>query len=272
MSDTPETADAAQEGAQVQEPQPVVATKTKAKPTGDLIVDTAAEVENLSKTKALNLADKLAQDIDNNSFRLGGVLHVIYTNSWFEGFDSFDTFVFERFGFQGRKARYLMSIYDGLVTKQIPWEKVQALGWTKLKDLVSILTAENVDEWVAKAKDLTVVQLQAMLKATPNQESEGTTKTTSDTSVKKFILKNDQIDTVNSALAKAKADAGTEFDNVALERLCTAYLSDTGGQVDLTAAIKQAGIEDALKIVSELWPEYDITVKAAGEAEEAAAG
>ena len=57
-------------------------------------------------------------------------------------------------GSQGRKARYLISIYDNLVTKMIPWEKVSHLGWTKLKDLAPVLTPENVDEWVAKAEKL----------------------------------------------------------------------------------------------------------------------
>jgi hypothetical protein len=208
------------------------------------------------------MAESLAENIEVNYFKMGGVLKLINDNSWFEGFPSFDDFVVEKYGFQGRKARYLISIYDNLVTKQIPWDKVSHLGWTKLKDLATILTPENVDEWVAKAEKVTVLELQALLKAgTPQGDKEA--KTTDDVVKMTFKLKPDQSDIVTQALAKAKGELHTEFDTVALENICAGYVGGTSQVAkpfSLDEVIDTTGFEPLLKRIAEKFPMYDITV------------
>ena len=129
------------EGAVVTETKPETAVigKKKVEKTGNLILDIAHEVESLTKTKALNEAERLADNIDTNYFKMGGILKLINDNSWFEGFAAFDDFVFEKYKMKGRKARYLISIYDNLVTKMIPWDKLSHLGWTKIKELAPVI-------------------------------------------------------------------------------------------------------------------------------------
>lgn len=254
------------EGAVVTEVKPETTTigKKKVEKTGNLIVDIAHEVEGLTKTKALNMAESLAENIEVNYFKLGGVLKLINDNSWFEGFDSFDGFVFEKYGFQGRKARYLINIYDNLVTKMIPWEKVSHLGWTKLKDLAQTLTPENVDEWVAKAEKLTVLELQALLKAQQPIDGDGKpVKTTDDVVKMTFKLKADQVEIVTQALAKAKGELHTEHDTVALENICSGYVGGTtqvNKPYSLDEVIETTGFEPLLKRIAEMFPQYDITV------------
>lgn len=262
MNDTTSNDD----GAQVQEAAPevkVVGKKSKSSAV-NVIADVAQEVEKLGKAQALKLATTLSEDIELNYFRLGGVLRVINDNSWFEGFESFDVFVYEKFGFQARKARYLIQIYSDLVTNQIPWEKVSGLGWTKLKDLAPVLTQDNVDEWVAKAEKLTVLELQNLLKGA-NLPSDASNKTTDDTQILKFKVKNDQLETVQAALNKAKAEVGTEFDNVALENICAGYLGGVievsgGKQQTLAEQMTAIGWEAALQAYSELFPQIDLAV------------
>lgn len=238
--------------------------KKKVEKTGDVLIDIAHEVESLTKTKALNEAERLAENIEVNYFKLGGVLKLINDNSWFEGFPSFDDFVFEKYGFQGRKARYLVSIYDNLVTKQIPWEKVAGLGWTKLKDLAQVLTPDNVDDWVKKAESCTVLELQALLKAgTPSGDGEKAAKTSDEVVKIAFKLKTDQAEVVQQALAKAKGELHTEYDTVALENICAGYLGDTvavNKPFDLDQVIQTTGFEPILQRISELFPDYDINV------------
>jgi len=118
------------------------------------------------------------------------VLKLISENSWFESYVDFHQFVFDKYGMQARKAYYLIAIYTDLVTKQIAWEKVKHLGWTKLKELAPILTPENTDEWVAKAEKLTVMELIAALKA-GTSPSDITGKTSDDVTTLKFKLKPD---------------------------------------------------------------------------------
>jgi hypothetical protein len=237
--------------------------KKKVEKTGNLIMDIAHEVESLTKTKALNRAEQLAEDIEVNYFMLGGVLKLINDNSWFEGYEDFSAFVEEKYGFAYRKAAYLMSIYDNLVTKQIPWEKVSHLGWTKLKDLAPVMTPETVDEWVAKAEKLSVKELQAILKQEAGT-GEKTEKTTDEVVKMVFKLKPDQSEIVTQALAKAKGELHTEYDTVALENICSGYVggvTNVAKPFDLDEVIKATGFEPLLKRVSELHPEWDIEVK-----------
>ncbi len=249
----------------VEVPETKVVGKTKkVTTTGNLIADIASEVEKLEKNKALALADKLFEEGEVSNFRLGGVLMVIRDNSWFEGYESFDAYVSEKFGFENRKARYLIKIYGDLVTKQIPWEKVSVLGWTKLKDLVDILTLENVDEWVEKALNLTVKELQLLIKGAAPEGGAGTEKTSDGIVVLKFKLQGDQAETVQSALSKAKAEVGTEFDTVALETICGGYL---GGVINIDKPQKsiqdlmtELGWEEALKVYAELFPAVNLEV------------
>lgn len=269
MSDETQVTEQMQEQMQVQEQvqEQAPVQKTKHKGTGNLIHDVAVEIEHLTKTKALNQAEKLAEDIEANYFKLGGILKLIQSQQWYEGFPSFDVYVLEKFGFAVRKAHYLISIYTNLVDKQIPWDKVAGIGWTKLKDLAPLLTLENLEEWIEKASGVTVLELQALIKAQqagPDGEA-ASSKTTSDSVTLKFKVHNDQSDVIQSALAKAKGELQTDFDNVALAGICTGYLSNAsgvagGGEVDLAATFQKLGYEHVLGVFEQVFPLIDMTI------------
>lgn len=260
------TAEGAEAVSAVTEAKPETVTVGKSKKssgTGDLIMDIASEVESLTKVKALHMAQNLSETVEVSYFKLGGVLKLIKENTWFDTHPDFDTFVANTYGFAARKAHYLIQIYTDLVTKQIPWQKVSHLGWTKLKELSPILTLENLDEWIAKAENLTVMELQAALKAKP--EGESTAATTDDTVKMTFKFKSDQAAIVQTALAKAKAELNTEFDTVAMENICAGYVAGNVGvtTVDtssLDGFIKSVDFLTLLQRVSELNPDWDITV------------
>lgn len=249
--------------AAAEKPATVAVGKVALVKTGNLLADIAAEIESLSKTKALNLADKLGEDIQANTFRLGGVLNLIATNSWFEGYKDFDTYVGEKFGMSIRTARYHMAIYTDLVAKQIPWEKVAHLGWTKLIHLSPVITLENVDEWVKKAEPLTVNELVAALKAGSTPTGDTSPATKDDVSVLKFKVKPDQKEVVTTALAKAKGELPTEYDNVALENICAGYIAGSAGvaQKTLEEQMKAAGWTVVLDIFGKLWPTIDMKLE-----------
>jgi hypothetical protein len=228
--------------------------------------DTAVEIEGLSKVKAINMADKLVESIETDYFKLGGVLSVIQNNAWYEGFETFDLYVYEKFGFKVRKAHYLMDIYGHLVGKQIDWEKVKGLGWTKLKDLAAILTPENTDEWVEKASKCTVIELQAMLKAGTTGEGAEKQEVTDQVTKMTFKFHSDQAETVSTALNKAKAECSTDFDTVALEMICAGFLAGNSHAApvagesagDLKAQMAVAGWEQTLIEFSEMFPQIDL--------------
>jgi hypothetical protein len=257
---------------------PKVKTKKAKMVEGDLFLSVANEVENLTKAKALTMAADLANDVETNYFKLGGVLKVINENQWYEGFEDFGDFVFERYGFQKRKAFYLIEIYVNLIEKAIPYEKVAPLGWTKLRALSPVLTTENVDEWVAKAMPLTVKELLALLKGSKDDGDKD--KTTDEIETLKFKCHADQAATIKSALNKAKAQGNTDFDTVALEYIAIAYLGDALAMPEaslptdaagLGALFQKLGIEKVFEAVDVAFgKDYSVNVEPLAAAEEPA--
>lgn len=248
-----------------------VSEEVKQSTTDDFLLTTAHQIENLTEEQAFSAVEQLLDKQGEDDFRLGGLLATIQSHGWFGGYASFKEMVQTKYGLHYRKAMYLIQIYTDLVKNQIPWEKVKGLGWTKLKEIAPILTQENVDEWVAKALVLTVLQLQEAVKAHLNKGTdadEGDTITSTVTTMT-FKVHQDQKETIRSALDKAKAEAGTEFDTVALEAICIGYL---GGATDVNASevskptlkdlMKGMSPEDVLMVFEQCFPEINLTVEA----------
>lgn len=243
--------------------------KTKKDKTDDLLIQIVQEVSALSAEEALSAVPNLMNNADENYFRLGGVLSLIQTNKFFEseGFETFKLFVEQKLGIPYRKAMYWIQIYDSLVESGVSWNKVKDVGWTKLKDLASILTVDNVDEWVKRAESMTTLQLQeaiAKAKAGILPSSGLTPEDDKPSEVTTFTVKVHALQkvTIREALDKAKTESGTEFDGVALENVCLYYLS--GGALkpaSLADFLKKHTPEDALLAFETVYPDLEVTAK-----------
>lgn len=234
----------------------------------DLIVQTAHEVENLKEDKAFKMVPALLDSTAQGDFKLGGVLSVIQAQGWYmdRGYENFRGYVESECGLNYRKAMYLISIYNGLVESGVKWEQVKHLGWTKLKELSSILTSENVADWVAKAEEMTVLQLQEYIKAQSAGSSVGgdepTTKDAKKTTTMTFKLHEDQKQTVKEALAKAKHETGTSVDTVALEHICLDFLggqSKLAKQPSLQEMMQGKSAEEVLLAFGEVFPDVELS-------------
>lgn len=106
----------------------------------------------------------LKNSIDESYFEMGGLLRTIYDNKLYRdlGYSDWKNFVQDKIGFQIRKAKYLMRIYKYFVVEVGNAElisKISSLGWSKVKALVYVVDSQNVDEWVEKCKDATVMEV-----------------------------------------------------------------------------------------------------------------
>lgn len=252
----------------------VTAVKTKQQQEVDLLLETAHSIETMTQDKALEMVGSIIEESGLSDFRLGGLLGLINTHGWFEEYGSFKGLLKEKFNLEYRKAMYLIGIYNVLVEAQIPWSKVSHLGWTKLKELVKILTADNVDEWVEIAANCTVLQLIDAIKKAKGSAT--TTKGESDVSTLTFKCHADQKEVIQSALEKAKAELNTEVNTVALENICIAYMGGTvtinvvesGAKASdelldddaLPTYFKNLGYEKVLQAWEEAFPEMDLTL------------
>ena len=251
----------------------------------DLFVEVASEVEHLTRAKAFTLVSNLMEDVESNHFRLGGVLSLIQEksskeDSWLGGTTSFRDLVQEKFGLHYRKAMYLIDIYRNLVEKQIPWESVKGLGWTKLKELAKVLTSKNVDGWAKRAEKLTVLQIiDAVKKAQAKGGSDATMGKPSTVTTMTFKVHEDQKEVIRKGLDKIKKETKTEYDTVALHNLAAAYLgnaitvevkeTEAKTPKEMTkkeklAALKdlmaEVGYEDVLSVFEKVFPKVDLEV------------
>lgn len=255
----------------------------------DVIHSTANAIENVADaTEAENMVRTLLEDTEFNAFKIGGYLAVISAKGWFGEHANFKDYVEKVFGLHYRKANYWVNIYTGLLEAQVSWDQVKGLGWTKLKELVGILTPENVAEWVAKAESMTTLQLIEHIKADKKGgtviSNDGSGQ--SDVTTKTFKLHPDQKETVEGAVAKAKQIAGTDSDAVALENIALEFLGKapasaaeppvaavSGGEMPTMLAVfqhqkeKHAGNKDALlaeifEAFEKVFPDINVTIDA----------
>jgi hypothetical protein len=245
----------------VQQDENVVETPEVPSEAGDMIVQTAKEVENLKEAKAFDSVPRLMSDIEQNYFKLGGYLSKIQAEGWFlnKGYENFKAYVEAECSIKYRKAMYLIGIYNGLVAAQIPWSKVSHLGWTKLKELAGILNNDNVDEWVTVAENMTALQLiDYIAKQTAGTDASNSTDAAQTDAAKvttmTFKLHADQKESVEEALAKAKHASGTEVNGAALEYICLDYLGSAPKVVNLTDVMKTKALEDVLQSLQEAFP------------------
>lgn len=260
--------------AEVEQPKPTKAkTKVAKEKTDDVLVAMVQEISKLSATDAIAMVPNLLNGADENYFRLGGVLSAISTNKFYlaDGYDNFKTFVEDKYGIQYRKAMYWVQIYDKLIESGVSWNKVKSVGWTKLKDLVAVLTNDNVDDWITLANKSTTLQLQAAIaKAktgtlatsgiTPTEDTPAPEKQVTTFTVK---VHNDQKTVINEAIEKALLEANTEFPGVALEAICMNYLSggNVGKPAPLLQTLEQHSPEEVLSAMETAFPNFEITAK-----------
>lgn len=199
----------------------------------DPLMKASNEIENLDEQAEIeSRIDTLLNTEGMNDFVLGGLLQKLSEKGEFGDQRSFRDHVEARFEkLKFRKARYLMQLYNGLVQAGIGWGEVSDIGWTKLIELLPVLTPENVAEWVEKAKNLTVPSLReavkAALKAEQSGESPGAIEA-EEITTKSFKLYPQQAEVVNDALEDAMAKGETKVPSAALEYICLDYLASAG--------------------------------------------
>lgn len=231
----------------------------------DALTDMIHEIENLKEKEARKLAVELNNEAEFTFFKLGGVLSVIQANNWFEPYASFREYVAQEHGLMYRKAMYLIGIYNDMAAQSIPWESIQHVGWTKMSIMSSVLTPENVDEWVKLASENNAPTLAEMVRnAKMEGGSAGALSNGASSEVvttKSFKLHADQKETVESALEKAKEDSKTDVDSVAFEYICLDFLgSKKSKPVPLHLQLKKVGIEEALAALTKAFPDTDFSV------------
>ncbi len=267
----------------------------------DLIVTVTHKMTNLNREQAYEHIRKLLELKDYTAFHLGGVLDQFRIHDWYkeDGYNSFGRFIEDGLGIPRSTAYTYMQLFNDLVESGVPWSDVEHLGWSKVRYLARVLTKDTAEEWIAKAEKYNTAELREYIraavkhaKAKDDGDSPSKLSTQVDSSdgpggsqvnhkhfgdakklipekalkdsptPKKFYFYPDQAEIVNQAIERAKAEAGTEYDNAALDAICLDYLAGPNTIPDILTILriimKRAGCEQALATFEDLWPEVQI--------------
>lgn len=146
-----------------------------------------------------------------------------YAEVW--GFDNFQEWATSEFPMGARKAYYFVEIWETIVEcgKKLDRKKLTKLGWTKAKDLASVISAENCEEWVDKAQGMTTRELTDETK-TFRRKAEATKKARTATTILNLKLEEDEYAPIRDALDFAKTITEHPEDSLALAHVCMEWL------------------------------------------------
>ncbi|MFG1210164.1 hypothetical protein V5F79_22825 [Xanthobacter flavus] len=124
-----------------------------------------------------------------------------------------------------RKARYLISIYECFSKLGLDEARLSAMGWSKAKELVRVVTKDNFEALADFAQSHSRRELIEHLRANYMESNVDTRNSSARPKKTKLVLSlhNDQVTTVTRALEVAKQQAGTDDLNAALEFICAEY-------------------------------------------------
>jgi len=176
------------------------------------------------------------QRIDAAYMELCQLLHKVYSEKLWQvwGYNSFDQYVEKELPYKMRKVYYLISIWDWFAVKvgdPTVMEKVAGLGWSKVKELVGVVTAENVDEWVEIARRVDGRQLAELCKqaliekerqagAAPLPHEENVAAVSKLIKTINFSVTPEQYETIQTALEAAKRITGSNKKSYLITMIC----------------------------------------------------
>jgi hypothetical protein len=185
------------------------------------------------KNKVRKRIVELKKLVEDSYFEIGELLYEVFYAGYWKGweYESFKQYVMDELGFHERKAQYLINIYKNLVVKaQVEPEKLEGVGWSKAKEIATVVDKDNADEWVERAKESTVTELVSDVREAKAERGESNTGGTVERSHRlSFTLFDSQNDNVEAALKLASQIAESEKRGHLLDCIATSFQANVLG-------------------------------------------
>jgi hypothetical protein len=194
----------------------------------------AAEVTTVAVAgRAVVVSERLSEvknEISSRFIEMGRLLLEAYQNNYARelGYNSFEAFVEDRLHMSYRKARYLAETVNVFISEfQIPEEEINALGWTKAKELIPAIkggTVENAREWMEKAKTLKTSEIN--LEVRKSQAPPGQAEDLQRYDTLGIGVFEDEKIIIERAIELAKREGATIRPGRALMLICAEYAAE----------------------------------------------
>ncbi len=249
---------------------------TDASIDNDPIITFAIKIEQVkTRTEVEKFIKDLADARGFNFFKLGGAIAVAQalfdkSKSEFEGYKNFREYVEKALGIPYSKAMRAAGIYKKLVQLEISWSAFEGIGWTKVLALLDVVNKENIEEWVAKAKEMNVHSLKDFVKADKQKGKADAEQEPEPITTKTLKLHADQKQLFEAAVKKASEETGSDVEAVNVEAICQNYLGSGLMFADvehaMTYAAKHANdplafVEKQVTRLKQLFPQLNIAVE-----------
>lgn len=183
---------------------------------------------------------KILYQVYDTQVRLGedyGPIVPIYT-TW--GYKTFSEYAEKELGLHHRKAERLRSIWYKLEIElsglsDITRERIVRIGWTKVRELIRVLTVKNADDWVEQGEKLSYPELYEAIRLYQEQKAQKNAVSPEDEDIpvpavdhlsfEHFALYEAQAGTVRTALKEAEKVSGSDKKSHNLDLICSEFLA-----------------------------------------------
>jgi hypothetical protein len=150
---------------------------------------------------------------------------------------------------------YFVDIWDKVKEFNLDQKQVIGLGWTKMKDICSVMTKRNAAGWLKKAEQMTSRELAEAVKIVRRKDTKGGKDLPTITTMT-LRMSESEANIITDAIEEAKKL--TESDNavVALEMICQDWAESQG------ATPARTSLEDRVSFIEST---YGVKVKVTGK-------
>lgn len=216
-----------------------------------------SELALQSDEEALATANSLTNRIQETFWSLGGVLvyireHASYKliadengQRLYDGKYGFRDYVEKELSLKYNRAMYYVRIHNHYAPLGVTAEQIEKIGWAKASEMLKVVDATNLDEWMGVAEKNSREDLRAIVAKSQVQAGDGSEEqapTTATLTKVTFKLFGDQGNVLQEALSQAKAQIGEDDDNKALAYILTEFISlqDGNGQRTCESMVRDA--------------------------------
>lgn len=194
-----------------------------------------AEVVSKREVRAEEVRKQILEAKDNiegGYMTLAQLLYETWTNKYYDnewGYETFEDWCKEELNMKYRTARYLVIIAQAVNKHGLKWERVVAIGWTKMRSIAPMLTDENAGSWLEQAEGCTADQLLEVVK---RSREAGQTSVVEGLDTPRVVtvhlrLSEDEASIIFDAVERAKSLINTDSITTAFEHIAYEWIQQS---------------------------------------------
>lgn len=190
------------------------------------------------------------QAIDRGFLDLSSLLSEAYHNDYHVrwGFDRFEEYCNNELDVHYRKAMDLVGIWDKVKELDLPRSEVESLGWSKMRNIASVINEKNQADWLEKARTMSARDVADAVKVVRRKADNGVSSgEVPSVHVMKLVMSDAEASLILDAIDEAKRLCETDNSVVALGMICQDWSEIRG------AIPQRATIEDHLRFLEKTY-------------------